>query len=1063
MKLLQCFWHPEGGLYFSAETKQLNDAIQDQEQGDPIHPRAVDRGGLEEIMASLDFEADAVGSLMVALPTVDGQPLANPRLFVDDDRDDAQKRVSLTYWSLPCLIMNPLSAVGFLTSLPTNLPRGICLDHSLTYWQEITKLLLELLSHGRFLPELRRENDLYYANWQLILSDGDQRRIDILAQAMPPVLRAIRSQGDNRDFTLLEKDPRWLISSFLESTADALIRAFLSRFSLRPKEEISRPTSKRELCVNWLTKLTDKDRLVVGGISNLVELEQQLKRWKSKLAPKAISHRLRTVIKLSSFDVEARSPSWKLEFLLQSETDPENILYAENLWRGHLGFLANSEHSSDDLEELLLCSLAKASHIYPKLADALEETHPTHLILSTNEAYEFLATHSVLLERIGVGIISPHWWQTRSSSIGLHLHLKPIHTYSLQVSNEDSGLALDKIVNYSWKVAIGESVLSLEEFEDLVQKNSPLVQIREQWVELNPHKVKQALSFLKEQGQDQSLDSTMTIVEALRLGLGADNDRVGLPVTGFSASGWINDLLNPQSTTFRLTQQPDSLVGQLRPYQLEGLSWLAMLSLARIGACLADDMGLGKTIQVLALLLHERQSSANASSPERIAPTLLFAPMSVLFNWEAEVNKFAPSLKAHVHHGALRLSGQEFLQLAQNVDLIITTYNLGYRDEQLLSSMPWHRIVLDEAQNIKNLGSKQTQSIRRIALGNELSNDTQSSDISTSQHHCHRLALTGTPLENHLEELWSILDFLNPGLLGSLGNFRSKYTIPIERYRDSKASENLAKLVRPFILRRQKSDPTIIDDLPEKVEMGVDTVLTLEQASLYQNVLDSMLDTVGQAEGIHRKGLVLAMITKLKQICNHPALFLRDNDIASSRSGKLQRLEEILEVLLCEGDKVLIFTQFAQMGKILQAFLQDRFNQEVLFMHGGVAQKNRKQMVELYQDSAKPQIFVLSLKTGGYGLNLTAANQVIHLDQWWNPATHEQATDRAYRIGQKRKVQVRKFICKGTLEERINNLLLQKQELADSVVNNAKSSVTQLDTQALRQLLELTTSPDNSL
>ena len=525
-----------------------------------------------------------------------------------------------------------------------------------------------------------------------------------------------------------------------------------------------------------------------------------------------------------------------------------------------------------------------------------------------------------------------------------------------------------------------------------------------------------------------------------------DKESGVLPVVGFKASGWVEDLLKGELPPVKRLGQPKSLVGELRPYQLDGLSWLAFISEMGVGGCLADDMGLGKTIQLISLLGEEK-----AASEGKLPPTLIVVPMSIIDNWQTELEKFSPKLTFYIHHGPTRLSGNQFLETCKATDVVITTYSLLHRDLDLFRGVPWYRLSLDEAQNIKNTATKQAQAVRQLTY-------EQIETAKSSGGFFHRLALTGTPLENHLDELWSIFDFLNPGYLGKLSTFRTRFTLPIERYKDAEATETLNKLISPFILRRLKTDPSVLSDLPEKLEMEVLTQLTDEQASLYQKVLNDLLPQVEKSDGIHRKGLVLSAITKLKQICNHPALYLKDDSPLSGRSGKLNRLEQLLEVILAEGDKALIFTQYAQMGHLLRKHFTESYNQEVLFFHGGQSKQARKRVVDTFQDPKGPQLLILSLKAGGFGLNLTEANQVIHFDQWWNPAVEEQATDRAYRIGQKRNVQVRKLICKGTLEEKISHILRQKKELADSIVGSPRNLITEMSMDELQDLLQLSAS-----
>ena len=393
-----------------------------------------------------------------------------------------------------------------------------------------------------------------------------------------------------------------------------------------------------------------------------------------------------------------------------------------------------------------------------------------------------------------------------------------------------------------------------------------------------------------------------------------------------------------------------------------------------------------------------------------------------------------------VHHGALRARGKELVSTALAHDIVISTYALTRRDVEDLVRVPWSDLILDEAQNIKNPHAKQTQAIRRLPAN-------------------HRLALTGTPIENRLSELWSIMHFLNPGYLGSQNHFRQVFALPIERYRDREAAERLQRLVQPFVLRRVKTDPTIIQDLPEKLEMRVYCSLTAEQATLYKAVVQESVERIESAEqeGIQRRGVILGTLTRLKQVCNHPAQFLADGSPLPGRSGKLNRLGEMMEEVLGVGDRALVFTQFAEMGYALQSYLHSRFDVEVLFLHGGTPQKQRDRMVARFQERApgSPPVFILSLKAGGTGLNLTAANHVFHFDRWWNPAVENQATDRAFRIGQTRDVQVHKLICAGTLEERIDELIESKRALADSVIGSGEGWLTELSTDELHDLMAL--------
>jgi SNF2 family DNA or RNA helicase len=441
---------------------------------------------------------------------------------------------------------------------------------------------------------------------------------------------------------------------------------------------------------------------------------------------------------------------------------------------------------------------------------------------------------------------------------------------------------------------------------------------------------------------------------------------------------------------------------------------------------------------VIAFLLREQKLGKRKSRPN-----LLICPTSVVGNWQREVGRFAPSLDVMVHHGSDRLAGEEFAESIMEHDLVVTSYGLARRDADDLAAADWKGVILDEAQNIKNPSSKTAQAARSFRAE-------------------YRFALTGTPVENRLMELWSIMEFLNPGYLWSQKRFRERCVIPIERYDDERSTAELRSLVAPFLLRRLKTDPKVISDLPEKLEMKIYCNLTKEQVTLYEAVVKDMMqefdegeETAGMSE-MERRGKILSGLMKLKQLCNHPALLLHDRSELEGRSGKLQRLVEMLEEVLAEEDKALIFTQFTEMGDALQEYLASKFRCDVLYLHGSVPQKKRDRMVSLFQEGTNgPPLFIVSIRAGGTGLNLTRANHVFHFDRWWNPAVEDQATDRTFRIGQTRRVQVRKFICAGTFEEQIDQLIERKKSLAESIVGAGENWITEFSNAELRKMITL--------
>jgi len=726
---------------------------------------------------------------------------------------------------------------------------------------------------------------------------------------------------------------------------------------------------------------------------------------------------------------QVRSPDWTLRYLLQAGDDPSLLVPAEQVWSAEGGTLRVLDRRFEGAQERLLAGLGLASRLFPPITPSLRSARPQGCSLSVEDAYAFLREVGPLLEGSGFGVLVPPWWDKPGARLGVRATLKT------EANVVGSGiLNLDSLVEFDWELALGDQALTQEEFERLAALKMPLVQVRGQWVMLQPDQVEAAIAFWEKKRQQAGV----SLREALALSLGAAQEVEGLPLHGVEAEGWLDDLVQQlhAGEALNMLPPPDGLRGELRPYQVRGYSWLAFLRRWGLGACLADDMGLGKTVQAIALLLRERSDRP----PERSdgPRALVICPTSVVGNWKREIQRFAPELRVLVHHGTERASGDEFVAAAAEHDVVISTYGLARRDVDDLVQVPWSDVILDEAQNIKNPQTKQAQAVRRLPAAN-------------------RIALTGTPVENRLSELWSIMQFLNPGYLGSQARFRQDLALPIERYGDRQATQRLRGLVGPFVLRRLKTDPAIIHDLPDKLEMKVYCSLTPEQATLYEAVVQESLERIESSEeGIERRGVVLGALTRLKQVCNHPAQFLGDGSSLAGRSGKLDRLGEMLEEALSVGDRALIFTQYTQMGHMLRAYLQSLFGVEALFLHGGTPQKQRDRMVARFHEQGQgPPLFILSLKAGGTGLNLTAANHVFHYDRWWNPAVEDQATDRAFRIGQTRDVQVHKFLCAGTLEERIDELIESKKALADSVVSSGEAWLTELSTTELRELMAL--------
>ncbi|HTU64115.1 MAG TPA: DEAD/DEAH box helicase, partial [Polyangiales bacterium] len=648
-----------------------------------------------------------------------------------------------------------------------------------------------------------------------------------------------------------------------------------------------------------------------------------------------------------------------------------------------------------------------------------------HIQLDPAGAWTFLGEGAAALSEAGFGVIVPaELTAAGQRRLRLRMRIGGKARVSGVVSGA-AGLGMDELLAVDWEAVIGDNALSARELAALAQQKAPLVRYRGAWVAIDPGELTEIQARL------ESGPSRISVREALQATLLGESKVAELSVA-VAAAGALTELLDRLKGAGALTSAaPPTLQATLRPYQERGLHWLVTMGSLGLGACLADDMGLGKTMQLLAALLQRLDQA-----PDDRRPALLVAPTSVVGNWEREIERFAPALQIVRHYGAQRAKTPDDIP-SRAGSLVLTTYGLLRRDSELLSQLDWSVAALDEAQNIKNAASATARAARALRASQ-------------------RVALTGTPVENRLAELWSILEFANPGLLGPIERFRREFAVPIERYANQEAAAKLRRVVSPFILRREKSDPTVIQDLPPKLEMKVVCTLTREQASLYKAVVDEELRRIEEAEGIERRGRVLALLTYSKQICNHPAHYLGERGPLVGRSGKLARVTEMLEEALAAGDKALVFTQFREMGDKLTQHLAASLGCEILFLHGGTSKKARDEMVQRFQNEPHAaRVFVLSVKAGGTGLNLTAASHVFHFDRWWNPAVEDQATDRAYRIGQTRNVQVHKLMCAGTVEEKIDQLLERKRGLASSVVARGEQWITELDGSELRDLFAL--------
>ena len=1023
------------------------------------HPFALKPAALVELLGSAGDEisalvrkADPRGAIPLALPSGGSAPLPSAELVAllpiggvsgvggvgSSARKAEPEKPQLRAWIVPTLVLEPTDGAALLAALenPDRLavldPDGgeleLPLGASTRYSRAVARFAEAVVHRGEILPalDLDETDGDYFASWRPRYSFETGAYRKVLHSAMPPVFRAQLLDGE-----LIGRPSGEVLDGAIGALVDAyVLDAFagphgLHGESLAPSG--GRRTGKGELVRQWLNALTSlsSNQVEAEGLDRAAvdAFAERIDGWQSVNLEEKHDGPVRICLRLVPPETEEEVELWKVELLLQSAADPSLVATAAEVWQ-RTGAARLLKAAGIDPRTELLAGLGRAGRIFPSLRPALRTSAPTEVPLTLDQAYDFLRHTAPSLTRLGFGVMLPAWWSTGRSEVRLRLSTTEPVEQPGRVDTE-SKFGFRQLVQYEWQASIGEQRLTTEEFQALAEAKTGLVQLRGQWVEVDQARLAAGLKAL-----GGAATGTMRASEVLKTALfGLDDDEHSL--VEIDAAGWLGELLDGAvEQSCEPVSAPAGMTATLRPYQERGVGWLAFMDRLGLGSVLADDMGLGKTIEVLALLALAQEEGTDSG------PTLLICPMSLAANWQREAARFAPKLTVHVHHGAERLTGEEFQKVAAESDLIVTTYALALRDQKLLRQVDWHRVVIDEAQAIKNAGTKQARAVRSFSAP-------------------HRIALTGTPVENRLADLWSVLEFANPGLLGSAERFKERFAKPIERDGDQDAVQRLRRATGAFILRRVKTDASIISDLPEKVEMKVICNLTKEQASLYQATVDDSLRQIELNEGIARHGLVLAMLTKLKQICNHPAHFLKDGSKLAGRSGKLARVEELCEEILDQGEKALLFTQYTEFGTLLQGHLATRFGREVAFLHGGVTKKGRDAMVLRFEQPEGPSLFVLSLKAGGVGLNLTAANHVIHVDRWWNPAVENQATDRAFRIGQRKNVQVRKLMCAGTLEERIDQVIEEKQELAARIVGSGEAWLTELSVAELRNVISL--------
>lgn len=976
------------------------------------HPFAVSA----QALASATALQGNPGTAVLVLPTQGRGPAASAE--VCRTREESQTPESLVdgLWEVPTLALDSQAALGYLLAAgdaEIDLERPIA-GGDLRALQALARFAVDLVGRGRVLPVVRDGGDgRAMAMWSAVVTGVDAVWLRASAAGLPGSFTAACPVTVDRAAAAVRS-----LAAATDALVDAAVRSRLG------------PGPRRRGTASFRSALTGSNPYFTTTPAALASLEEALADWQREVTEVGA---VRACFRLveppgagdATTDVTGADPTWRLDFALQSTEEPSLVVDAGQVWRAKGALRALARHVANP-QETLLGELGRAVRLYPDIEGALRTARPSSLTLDVEGAHLFLSEAAPILLAAGFGVLLPGWWTNPAMRLGAKLSVStPAQPGS---AGTKAVIGRDGLVDFRWDLAVGEHTLSEQDVADLVEAQQPLVRVRGQWMYVDADRLARARAFLAKRSHAAG---RMSVGEVLATIGALDDGPGGLPVVDVEAQGWLADLLSGQ-VDHRIAPMvaPEGFKGELRPYQERGLAWLSFLESVGLGGVLADDMGLGKTVQLLALMC--------GRLPQEVGPTLLVCPMSLVGNWQREAARFAPGLRVHVHHGAERPKGKAFQTVVASCDLVVTTYGLVARDVDALREMSWHRVVLDEAQAVKNAATRAAVAVRSLPSS-------------------HRFAVTGTPVENRLGDLWSLMEFANPGLLGQPSSFKQRFATPIERRGDAEAAARLRSLTQPFVLRRLKTDTSIISDLPAKIEMEVVCSLTREQASLYQAVVTDMMDRIENTDGIERRGLILATMTKLKQVCNHPAQFLRDGSRIAGRSGKLARVEETLDEVLASGEKALLFTQYAEFGDLLRTHLGARFGREVAYLHGGLSKGQRDAIVARFQDPAGggPSLFVLSLKAGGTGLTLTAANHVIHVDRWWNPAVEDQATDRAFRIGQTRSVQVRKLVCAGTLEEKIAVMITEKRGLAASVVGTGEGWLTELSTSALRDLFTL--------
>jgi len=875
--------------------------------------------------------------------------------------------------------------IEFLHQIPAD--RLADFPPKIALFNVIYRLSLALLKAGAFIPELLDVgNERFAIRWiPAFLNDTVREISEKIMELLPPdsvaVTKVSKTSGKKKD----RKQKKEAVRFYPDKKEQFLFLSslFLDYFVKKFCEEF--------LYTNPIQELFFGDRIFSAKNFEDQEIPATIQVWLSRLT--LSERRLVPVLKI----VDTQDGFW-VDVLVENREEavrepfPLKELFADETLAGN--------------RASVLRDLSILADFIPEIRDMLALKGSHSVLIAPGDFPRVFFQILPILQVLGIRVLLPK---------ALRHLVRPRLSVSLDGTGigtkPPSFLSLNEMLHFNWKIALGDKLLSVKEFEELVKSQKGIVRIHDQFVYLDEKEIRSILNQAQKQRD-------LTPDELLKIGLEEKFEGARIKISPQSQKIF-KELLKLQPVPL-----PEGLDGTLREYQKRGYEWMLRNAGVGFGSIIADDMGLGKTVQVIAVLLKLK----NEKLLDKKA--LIIVPTTLLTNWKKEIERFAPDLKTCIYHGLGRK-----LEIDSS-DVLLTTYGIIRNENKKFTQHWWKVVIIDEAQNIKNPASGQTRAVKKIKA-----------DI--------RIAMTGTPVENRLLEYWSIFDFINKGYLGGMKYFRDEFAYPIEVFRDQERLNRLLKLTGPFILRRLKTDKSIIQDLPEKLEFERYCSLTKEQTVLYQNVVNENMAQIDKSDGIARQGMVLKLMTALKQICNHPAHYLKHNKVDPELSGKTSLLLDLLKNFEENDEKVLIFTQYREMGKLLFQMIREVFGKEVPFLHGGVPRKKRDEMVELFQNEKRIRTMILSLKAGGTGLNLTAAKNVIHFDLWWNPAVETQATDRAYRIGQTKDVMVYRFLTHGTFEEKINAMLHKKKELAELAVSSGEKWIGELSSDELAEIVQL--------